>query len=85
MFEWLHDFLGYEIRCVKDEQDNSPCVQVFKVRQTVNSTKFWIRRDGVELAHNKGRIPLKDLRKIESYLLANQDTILAAWYRVFNM
>lgn len=85
MFDWLHDFLGYEIRCVKDEQDDSPCVKVFRGKLTLNTTKFCIRRDGVELAHNRGRIRLKDLRKIETYLLANQDTILAAWYRTFNM
>ena len=46
---------------------------------------FWVKRDGVELAHNNGQIPAKDLRKIESYLLANQDRILAEWFRFFNM
>lgn len=67
------------------EQNISPHVHVSKGKQTPNATKFWIRRDGVELAHNRGRIRLKDLRKIETYLLANQDTILAAWYRLFKM
>ena len=80
----LQDFMGYAIYFWL-EQNISPHVHVSKGKQTPNATKFWIRRDGVELAHNRGRIRLKDLRKIETYLLANQDTILAAWYRTFNM
>ena len=80
----LQDFLGYAIY-FWIEQNISPHVHVSKGKQTPNATKFWIRRDGVELAHNRGRIRLKDLRKIETYLLANQDTILAAWYRLFKM
>ena len=80
----LQDFLGYAIYFWL-EQNISPHVHVSKGKQTPNATKFWIRRDGVELSHNRGRVRLKDLRKIETYLLANQDTILAAWYRVFKM
>ncbi len=80
----LQDFMGYAIYFWL-EQNTSPHVHVSKGKQTPNATKFWIRRDGVELSHNRGRIRLKDLRKIETYLLANQDTILAAWYRTFNM
>lgn len=81
----LQDFLGYAIYFWANENNEPPHVYVSKGKQTANATKFWIRRDGVELAHNRGRIPLKDLRKIEAYLLANQDTILAAWHRLFNM
>lgn len=84
MTKVLQDFLGYAIYFWAD-RDALPHVHVSKGKQTAGATKFWIRRDGVELAHNRGRIPLKDLRKIESYLLANQDTILAAWHRLFNM
>lgn len=81
----LQDFLGYAIYFWVNESGEPPHVHVSKGKQTPNATKFWIRRDGVELAHNRGRIRLKDLRKIETYLLANQDTILAAWYKTFNM
>ena len=79
----LQDFLGYAIYFWG--QGEPPHVHVSKGRQTAGVTKFWIRRDGVELAHNDGQISAKDLRKIEAYLLANQDTILAAWFRFFNM
>ena len=81
----LQDFLGYAIYFWANEQGEPPHVHVSKGKQTAGATKFWIRREGVELAHNDGQIPAKDLRKIETYLLANQDTILAAWFRFFNM
>ena len=81
----LQDFLGYAIYFWADKQDDLPHVHVSKGKQTAGATKFWIRRDGVEIAHNDGQIPARDLRKIESYLLANQDRILAAWFRFFNM
>lgn len=81
----LQDFLGYVIYFWVNEQGEPPHVYVSKGKQTANATKFWIRRDGVELAHNNGQIPTKDLHKIEAYLLANQDRILAAWFRFFNM
>ncbi len=81
----LQDFLGYAIYFWVSEPGEPPHVHVSKGKQTANATKFWIRRDGVELAHNRSRIPRKDLSKIEAYLLANQDSILAAWFRVFGM
>ena len=73
----LQDFLGYAIYFWANENNEPPHVHVSKGKQTANATKFWIKRDGVELAHNNGQIPDKDLRKIEAYLLANQDRILA--------
>lgn len=81
----LQDFLGYAIYFWVSEPNEPPHVHVSKGKQTANATKFWIRRDGVELAHNRSRITRKDLKKIEAYLLANQDAILAAWFRIFNM
>lgn len=81
----LQDFMGYAIYFWVNEQGEPPHVHVSKAKQTSNATKFWIKREGVALAHNNGQIPAKDLRKIENYLLANQDSILAAWFRFFNM
>ena len=85
MPKFLQDFLGYAIYFWANENNEPPHVHVSKGKQTANATKFWIRRDGVELAHNRGRIPRKDLRKIEAYILANQNDILAEWFRLFNM
>ena len=81
----LQDFLGYAIYFWMNENNEPPHVHVSKGKQTANATKFWIKRDGVELAHNGSRIRRNELNKIEAYLLANQDTILAEWYRTFNM
>ena len=81
----LQDFLGYAIYFWANENNEPPHIHVSKDRQTPGATKFRIKRDGVELAHNNSQIPANDLRKIESYLVANQDTLLAAWFRFFNM
>ena len=49
------------------------------------SSKFWIKKDGVELAHNKARIADRDLSKIEKYLVLNRQMIIARWYEYFEM
>lgn len=85
MPEVLQDFPSYAIYFWANENNEPHHIHVSKGRQTPGATKFWIKRDGVELAHNNSQIPANDLRKIESYLLANQDTVLAAWFRFFNM
>lgn len=81
----LLDFLGYTFYFWSNEGNEPPHVHVSKGQQVANSTKFWITRDGIKLAHNNSKIPQKDLKKIERYILANQDTILAQWYRFFKM
>ena len=81
----LLDFLGYTFYFWANENAEPPHIHVSKGKQIPNSTKYFITRDGIELAHNNSRIPASDLKKIERYILANQDTILARWYRVFEM
>lgn len=39
----------------------------------------------VELEHNKGKIPQNDLKKIQKYLWANREIIIARWYQFFGM
>ncbi len=48
-----------------------------------NATKFWVTRDGVELAHNDETISSEDLNKIQKYIWANRDTIIARWVQYF--
>ena len=81
----LLDFLGYAFYFWSNEGNEPPHIHVSKGKQTAASTKYWITKDGIEMAHNDGQIPIKDLKKIERYILANQDTILAEWYRFFKM
>lgn len=81
----LLDFLGYAFYFWANEGNEPPHIHVAKGQQTHNSTKFWLTREGIKLADNKSKIPAKDLKKIERYILSNQDTILAQWYRFFKM
>lgn len=81
----LLDFLGYAFYFWANEGNEPPHIHVSKGKQTPNATKFWITLDGIEMANNDSKIPSQDLKKIESYILANQDRILAQWYRFFKM
>lgn len=79
----LLDFMGYAFYFWSNE--NGEPVHVSKGKQTENATKFWITRDSIEIVHNKSNIPNNDLKKIQKYLWANRDTIIARWYQHFNM
>lgn len=81
----LLDFLGYTFYFWSNEGNEPPHIHVSKGNQSANSTKYWLTRDGIELANNDSKIPLKDLKKIERYILANQDSVLAQWYRFFKI
>ena len=67
----LLDFLGYTFYFYSNESGEPVHVHVSKGKPSENSTKFWIKRDGVELEHNKGNIPKSDLKKIQKYICAN--------------
>ena len=79
----LLDFLGYKFYFWSNEQGEPVHTHVAKGQPTENSTKFWIKRETIELEHNKGNIPQNDLKKIQKYLWANRDTIIARWYQYF--
>lgn len=53
----LLDFRGYVFYFYSREDGEPIHVHVSKGKQSENCAKFWIKRDGVELAHNNGRIP----------------------------
>lgn len=81
----LLDFLGYSFFFWSREDGEPPHIHVAKGSPTENATKFWITRDGIELAGNDSRIPAHDLKKIARYILANRDHIIAAWYSFFGL
>jgi hypothetical protein len=81
----LLDFMGYKVYFWSNENNEPIHVHISKGNQTENATKFWITREGIELVHNKSEIPLADLKKIQKYLWANRDTIIARWYQHFGM
>ncbi len=81
----LLDFMGYAFYFWSNENAEPIHIHISKGKQTANATKFWIRRDSIELVHNKSNIPQNDLKKIYKYLWSNRDTIIARWYHYFGM
>ena len=81
----LLDFMGYKVYFWSNENNEPIHVHISKGNQTENATKFWITREEIELVHNKSEIPTADLKKIQKYLWANRDTIIARWYQHFGI
>lgn len=79
------DFMGYKIYFWSNENNEPIHVHISKGNQTENATKFWITRDNIELVHNKSEIPLNDLKRIQKYLWANRNLIIAKWYDFFGI
>jgi len=81
----LLDFMGYCIYFWSNESGEPIHVHISKGNQTDNATKFWIKRDNIELVHNKSQITKNDLKKIQKYLWGNRDAIIARWYQHFGI
>ena len=79
----LLDFLGYTFYFYSNENGEPIHIHVAKGKPSENSTKFWIKRDGVTLEHNRGNIPKSDLKKIQKYICANRAIIVNRWYEYF--
>ncbi len=56
----LLDFMGYAFYFWSNENEEPVHIHVSKGKQTENATKFWIKRDEIELVHNKSNIPNND-------------------------
>ncbi|WMJ89752.1 DUF4160 domain-containing protein [Anaerocolumna sp. MB42-C2] len=81
----LLDFMGYKVYFWSNENNEPIHVHISKGNPTESATKFWITREEIELIQNKSEIPAADLKKIQKYLWANRDTIIARWYQHFGM
>lgn len=55
--------MGYKFYFWSNENNESVHVHISKGKQTENSTKFWIKRNSVDLVHNNSNIPINDLKK----------------------
>ena len=75
----LLDYLGYVIYFWKGDGTEPVHVHISQGKQTNEATKIWIKRDGVEVAHNKGNIPSRDLRKLIRFIDDNKDIIISEW------
>ncbi|MCC8126577.1 MAG: DUF4160 domain-containing protein, partial [Clostridiales bacterium] len=69
----LLDFMGYTFYFYSREDGEPVHIHVSRGNPNECSAKFWIKRDGIELEHNKGNIPKKDLKRIQKYICANRE------------
>lgn len=81
----LLDFLGYKFFFWSNENNEPPHIHISKGAPTENATKFWIKKDGIEMVHNNSQISANDLRKITRYILSNRADIIAAWFDYFSL
>ena len=76
------EIFGYIIYFWSNENDEPCHVHVSRKRAVHNATKIWIE-DTPRLAHNKSKIPERDLNRIMQWLTTNRDIILDKWAQHF--
>ena len=81
----LLDFLGYSFFFWSMENGEPPHIHVCKGSPSPNATKFLIAKNGIELVHNKSKIPENDLKKIARYILENRAEIIESWFDFFSL
>ena len=80
----LYELYGYKIFFWSNENNEPVHVHACKGKQSENATKIWLPAESNPvLAHNKSRIPKKELTRILKAVAQNRDTIIARWYDYF--
>ena len=79
MLPTLFKILGYYIYFWSGDGNEPVHVHVGKGVPSENDTKIWVG-DKIELVHNKGHIPDKDLLKILRLVSQNKLRIIKAWH-----
>jgi hypothetical protein len=77
---------GYRVFFWSGKEGEPVHVHVAKGRPTPDATKLWLTSaGGCVLAHNKGKIPSKDLKAIERIVAAQHDMICREWRSYFDV
>lgn len=75
---------GYKIYFWSNEKEEPIHFHATKGNPDKDDTKFWVLRNGsVKLAHNKGRIPEKDLSKIMTAMQFYYLDFITFWKQYF--
>ena len=75
---------GYKICFWSDESDEPIHFHITKGNPSKNDTKVWVLSNGsFRLAHNKGRIPEKDLSRIFSAMQVYYFSFIDFWKTYF--
>ena len=84
MLPILFELYGYKIFFWSNENHEPIYVYVAKGKQSANATKIWLPAESNPVvAHNRSRIPQKDLSRLLKVVAQNRDTIIARWYDYF--
>ena len=76
----IYEICGYQISIWSSENGEPIHVHVSKRRPTPNSTKLWLLSNGTfEIAHNRSKVPDKDLNKIINILNCNSKSVYDFW------
>ncbi len=79
----LFKLWGYLIYFWSNEGQEPIHVHIAKGTPKHNDTKVWVGPI-VRLAHNKGDIPAKDLRRLLRFIAQNKEEIAEEWNRHFS-
>jgi hypothetical protein len=78
-------FLNYTVFIYSNECDEPIHVHVAETGSPHNNSKFWVRVDGIEMAHNNARISQQRVKRIETYLALNASRIIDFWNKHFDL
>lgn len=79
----IFSFAGYSIYFTALDRDHGVHVHIAQGSRH-DLARFVLNSDGtVSLAHNKGGIPAKSIRRLQFFLTANYEDVLAAWRLFF--
>ena len=79
---YIHAY-GLSFGWFSNESGEPPHVHVFRGSDRNTSAKFWLRDDGVELAHNDARLSAKELRQAAGVINANRYRFISRWCSFF--
>ncbi|MBR4151686.1 MAG: DUF4160 domain-containing protein [Selenomonadaceae bacterium] len=80
----LYELYGYKIFFWSNENNEPVHVHIAKGKQSENATKIWLPAESNPVvAHNKSRIPQKDLKRLLKTIALERNNIIARWYDYF--
>ena len=79
----LFRILGYVLYFWSNEGQEPIHIHIGKGMPSHNDTKVWIE-PLVHLAHNKGKIPPKDLNRLLQFISLNKELIMEEWNHHFS-
>lgn len=80
----LFELYGYKVFFWSNENNEPIHVHVAKGKQSANATKIWLPAESNPVvAHNRSRIPQKDLTRILKAISFERNNIIASWYDYF--